>query len=100
MTIVKAKEYYEIIASFCRKHELYKVENGELKDNCYIKKYLCEDGSQGTEVNRKVYEKVSVEVKGVKCEAVVELLETEWFDSDSGKSIYMYERYQEVIQYV
>ena len=31
MTIVKAKEYYEIIASFCRKHELYKVENGEEK---------------------------------------------------------------------
>lgn len=93
MTILKSNEYYKVVSNFCAKHEMYKVETSPLVDNTYTKRYLCEDGAEATEVNRKVYEKVEVEVKGLKCEVYVELLETEWFDSDTGKSIYMYERY-------
>ncbi len=93
MTILKNKEYYETIADFCKKHEMYKVETSSLVDGQYIKKYLCEDGAMGTEINRPVYEQVEVEVKGLKVKVEVKLLETEWFDSDNGKSIYMYERF-------
>lgn len=93
MKIVKNVEYYERVKSFCSKHELYKVETSPLENNTYYKKYLCEDGSIGTECNRVVYEEVEVEVKGIKCKVQVKLLETEWFDSDNGSSIYMYERF-------
>lgn len=93
MEIVKAKQYYERLSAFINKHEIAKVETSSFQNGQWHKDYLCEDGSFGKEINRVVYEKARVEVKGLMVTVEIKLLETEWFDTDTGKSIYMYERY-------
>lgn len=93
MEIVTMKQYYEVIQKFVAKHSIEKVETSPFVDGQYYKNYLGENGSAGTEINRVVYETVEVEVKGLKVKVEVKLLETEWFDTDNGKSIYMYQRY-------
>ena len=93
MTILTMKEYYTVVSKFVNNHEVAKVETSPMINNTWYKNYLCEDGAAGTEVNRVVYEKVDVEVKGLKIQVEVKLLETEWFDTDSGKSVYMYAKY-------
>lgn len=92
MTIVNSKEYYERIRKFVEKHEVIRVETSAFEDGQWHKTYICENAT-GYEINREVWEETEVEVKGVKCNVKIHLLETEWFDSDNASSIYMYERY-------
>lgn len=92
MTIVTMKEYYERVSKFVNKHEVAKVETSLFENFAWHKDYLCEDGAFGKEINREVYEKAEVEVKGIKITVEVKLLETEWFDTDNGTSIYMYQK--------
>jgi len=93
MKILTMAEYYQTIQEFVSKHEINKVETSELVNGQWSKNYYGEDGSAGTEINRIVYENVEVEVKGLKVKVEVKLLETEWFDTDNGKSVYMYQKY-------
>ena len=93
MEIVTSQQYYERINKFVQRHEVAKVDTSAFTNGGYYKTYLCEDGAFGKEINREVYEKAEVEVKGLKITVEVKLLETEWFDSDNVKSIYMYQRY-------
>lgn len=93
MRIVSMKEYYETVSKFVNKHEVAKVETSAFVNEQWYKDYLCEDGAFGKEINRTVYEKVEVEVKGLKINVDIKLLETEWFDTDNGKSIYVYQKY-------
>lgn len=92
MKIVSVKEYYDAIKKFVNKHEVVKVITSPMVEEQWYKDYLTEDGAFAKEVNRILYEYVEVEVKGLKCEVEIKLLETEWFDSDNGYSIYVYER--------
>ena len=93
MKIVKSREYYNTVSQFVNKHEVAKVITTPFNENSWTKHYLCEDGAEGTEVNRVVYEKRTIEVKGLEVDVEIKLLETEWFDTDNGSSIYMYEKY-------
>lgn len=93
MKIVSMKEYYEAVSKFVNKHEVAKVETSPMTNNQWYKDYLCDDGATGKEINRVVYEQVEVEVKGLKVKVEIKLLETEWFDTDNGTSIYMYQAY-------
>jgi len=93
MKIIKMKEYYELLQKFVNNHEVANVETSSMINGEWNKKYFCEDGAFGTEINRVIYEQVEVEVKGLKIKVDVKLLETEWFDTDNGASIYMYQKY-------
>ncbi|MBO7715933.1 MAG: hypothetical protein J6S85_20380 [Methanobrevibacter sp.] len=93
MKILSMKEYYEELSKFVNKHEVSRIVTSPFTNNEWYKDYLCEDGAVGKEINRVVYEQVEVEVKGLVCKVEVKLLETEWFDTDNGTSIYMYQRY-------
>ena len=93
MKIVSNKEYYEVLRTFINKHEITDIITSPLVNGEYSKKYLCEDGANGWEINRIIYEEFEVEKYGVKSKVQVAFLQTEWFDTDNGTSIYMYDRY-------
>lgn len=93
MRIVTMHEYYEEMGKFLTKHKEWRVITSPFSNDQWCKDYLCEDGAMGKEINRVVYETVEVEVKGIKVKVSIKLLETEWFDTDNGYSIYMYAKY-------
>lgn len=90
MKIVTMKEYYEAVGNFVNKHEIANVSTSNIVNGDYHKTYMCEDGATGWEINRVIYETRELEVKGLNIKVSIKLLETEWFDTDNGKSIYMY----------
>lgn len=59
----------------------------------YCKNYIFTDGAVLTEINRPVHETVEVEVKGVKIEVEVKLMETEAWNTDDVKSVKWYEKW-------
>lgn len=95
MRTVDYKTYSQEKKSFMEKHEYnYKIETSPMDCNgVYTKIYMFEDGAEWTEVMRPVFEKALVEVKQVKFEMLVKLLETEFFNTESSKSSYYYERF-------
>ena len=92
MKIITLKELSNIQRDFVNKHEVANVYTSQFENREYHKDYLCEDGATGTEINRIVTEEVEIEVKGVKVKVKVELWETEWFDTDTGTSVYVYQK--------
>lgn len=93
MTILTAKEYEEMKIKTLHEAGDWRVETSPMDEyGKYIKTYICDNGVVITEVNKPVYEKVEVEVKGVKTKVQVKLLESEMF-SNKFSSVYMYEEF-------
>lgn len=95
MRIVDYKTYEQEKKNFFTKHNYdYTVETSPMDENgYYCKLYMFEDDSKWYEAMRPVFEKVEVEVKKVAVSVKVKLLETEYFNSDCGKSSYYYEKF-------
>ena len=80
--------------TFFKRHGgLKEVYTSEMVNDTYRKIYETEDGKYLHEVNRPIYEKVSVVVHGVTIETDVKLFCTEYWDTDNAKSRYHYEKY-------
>lgn len=91
MRKVTMKEFYGAQAEFIRKHPIAKIETSPMVNNAYSKHYLAEDGAEMWEENRITSEIVEVEVHGVKCQAHVELWETECWSTDDSRSMYLFQ---------
>ena len=88
--------YIEYKNAFIKKHNKadWAVHTSPMDEyGQYVKNYIFTDGATLTEVNRPVYETVIVEVKGVKVDVVVKLMETEAWNTDDAKSVKFYERW-------
>lgn len=93
MTILNFKEYETKKRDFLNEADNWNVETSPMDEyGTYVKTYMCDNGNVLTEVNRPVYETVEVEVKGVKCEVQIKLLESEMF-SNKWQSVYRYEKF-------
>lgn len=82
--------------NFIKKHGKndWRVETSSIDEyGKYVKIWIFGDGAQLTEVNRPVWEKVKVWVKGVEIEVDVKLFETECWNTDDAKSYKWYEKY-------
>lgn len=94
MLILDYKTFNAVKRDFLHRHDDWSVETSPMDEyGSYSKVYVCTDGAQWTEVMRPVWEKATVEVKGVKVDVDVKLFETEAFNTDGATSIYYYERF-------
>lgn len=95
MRVVDCKTYNEEKKNFMEAHDYnYSIETSPMAaDGTYHKIYMFEDGAEWTEVMRPTFEKAEVEIKKVRCQVAIKMLETEYFNSDDGKSSYYYERF-------
>lgn len=93
MTILTQKEYEKKKFEFLNKANDWKVETSSIDEyGKYVKTYICDNGNVLTEVNKPVYEKVEVEVKGVKANVEVKLFESEMFSNKFG-SVFTYDKF-------
>lgn len=92
MNIVSYQEYAERKTIFLREHGDWKVETSPMIEDSYHKTYICEDGHCWYEYSRPIYADTIVEVRGVRVETQVRLLETEAWSTED-KSMYYYEAY-------
>ena len=89
----------EYINDFIRKHGCnWEVHTSPLReDGYYIKTYIFDDFTSLYELNRPIFETISVEVevKGIKIpvETRVKLLESECWNTDDATSVKFYERW-------
>lgn len=95
MRIVDYRTYTEEKKNFMEAHDYdYKVETSPMDvDGTYRKTYMFEDGAIWYEVMRPTFEEAEVEIRKVRCQVVIKMLETEYFNSDNSKSSYYYERF-------
>ncbi len=94
MLILNYDTFNAVKKDFLMRHGDWSVETSPMDEyGTYYKDYICEDGAQWHEVMRPVYEKATVEVKGVKVDVTVKLLETEAYNTDDSVSIYYYEKF-------
>ena len=93
MTILTAKEYETKKIKLLQESDSWKLETGPMDEyGKYIKTYICDNGTVITEINRPVYETVDIEVKGVKTQVQVKLLESEMFSNKCG-SVFTYDKF-------
>lgn len=93
MNILTNKEYLKKKTDFLNQAKDWRVETSPMdKYGKYVKTYICDNGNVLTEVNSPIYEKVEVEVKGVKLQTQVKLFESEMF-SNKWPSVYTYEKF-------
>lgn len=92
MNKLTMKEFYEKQGEFLRKHEVVSVYTSNLIHDSYRKHYIANDGAEMWEDNRVITEEVEVEVRGIKCKAIVKMWETECWSTDDSKSIYFYQQ--------
>ena len=88
--------YIEYKNAFIKKHNSadWTVHTSPMDEyGQYCKNYIFTDGAVLTEINRPVYETAEVEVKGVKVEVTIKLLETEAWNTDDAKSVKWYEKW-------
>ena len=95
MRIVDYRTYTEEKKKFMEDHDYdYKVETSQMAaDGTYHKIYMFEDGAEWTEVMRPTLETAEVEIRKVRCQVEIKMLETEYFHTGNGKSSYYYERF-------
>lgn len=99
MTILNFQEYEQQKINFFRKHDSdFTVETSPMDSyGQYYKIYTFADGSRYTEINRPVYEKTTVTVKGVNVDLTVKLFETEAYNTDNPLSVYHYEKFNHTV---
>lgn len=88
--------YIEYKNAFIKKHNEadWTVHTSPMDEyGQYCKNYIFTDGAVLTEINRPVYETAEVEVKGVKVEVTIKLMETEAWNTDDAKSVKWYEKW-------
>ena len=88
--------YIEYKNAFIKKHNSadWTVHTSPMDEyGQYCKNYIFTDGAVLTEINRPVYETAEVEVKGVKVEVTIKLMETEAWNTDDAKSVKWYEKW-------
>lgn len=88
--------YIEYKNAFIKKHNNadWTVHTSPMDEyGQYCKNYIFTDGAVLTEINRPVYETAEVEVKGVKVEVTIKLMETEAWNTDDAKSVKWYEKW-------
>lgn len=91
MARLSNKEYDEKKVEFLHEAGDWRVETSPMDEyGVYVKTYICSNGNVLTEVNRPVYEQVTVEVKGVKVDVQVKLLESEMW-TNKWSSVFTYE---------
>lgn len=90
MTVITMHEYLERKMDFMKKHGEWK-ESGNVSGETINKILVFEDGATWTEITRPVYEKTTVTVKGLNLKTTVKLYETEIYNTDNSKSVYLYE---------
>lgn len=94
MNIVNYQEFMKIKAEFFKKHDDWSVDTSPMDEyGAYSKSYICTDGARWIENMRPVWEKVTVEVKGVKIPVSVKLFETEAYNTDNADSVFYYEKF-------
>ena len=95
MRSVDYKTYNKEKKNFMEAHNYnYRIETSPMDSTgTYHKDYLFEDGAQWHEVMRPTFETAEVEIKKVKCQVVVKMLETEYYNTETGTSSYYYERF-------
>jgi len=93
MIILNHKEYEQKKIELLNEADDWKLETSLIDEyGTYVKTYICSNGNIITEVNRPVYETAEVEVKGVKCQVQVKLLESEMFSNKWG-SVFTYDKF-------
>ena len=88
--------YIEYKNAFIKKHNSadWTVNTSPMDEyGQYCKNYIFTDGATLTEINRPVYETAEVEVKGVKVEVTIKLMETEVWNTDDAGSVKFYEEW-------
>ena len=88
--------YIEYKNAFIKKHNSadWTVHTSPMDEyGQYCKNYIFTDGATLTEINRPVYETAEVEVKGVKVEVTIKLMETEAWNTDDAGSVRFYEKW-------
>lgn len=87
---------HEYKQNFIKKHgkKDWRVETSAMDEyGKYVKTWLFEDGAQLIEINRPVWEKAQVEVKGITVTVDVKLFETECWNTDDATSYKWYQKY-------
>ena len=94
--IVKYDEYiHDRELFFKTKHKSdFRLENTGSSAEYYRKTYSFEDGAVWYEVSRKIYEEKEIEVYLCSTRVTVELLETEYWNSDNADSKKYYENWK------
>jgi hypothetical protein len=72
---------------------LKNVITSNLEGTQYQKRYICENGEDLTEVNRKVLKRAKASIYGLEIFVDVELFESEQYNSKDGTSYYTYQNY-------
>lgn len=95
MNILSNKDYSKAKLEFLHRHDGATNVNTSPMDESgkYCKIYTCEDGAQLTEVNRPVWERTEVVVKGVTVDVSVKLFESEMWNTDDATSVFTYEKF-------
>lgn len=94
MKIINYNELAEAKKNFLNKHDDWSVETSPMDEyGTYDKTYYCSDGAQWIENYRPVYERTTIEIKGVKIPVTVKLLETEAYNTDDAQSLLYYEKF-------
>lgn len=93
--IVTYSTYNKEKKDFFKKHKNnFKVETSPLNEyNVYYKVYAFSDGATWTERMEHVFREVKVEVMKCSVNVEVELLETEYYDTDNANSRKYYEKW-------
>lgn len=94
MNILTTAEYAKEKISFLHRHNDWKVETSPMDEyGTYHKTYTCEDGAVWNEVIRPIWDSIYTEVRKVKVNIGIKLLETEGWNTDNAQSIYCYEKF-------
>lgn len=94
MNILSFSEFENKKLDFIKKHKgLQKVITGEFEEGKYRKRYICEDGKELIEINRKVTKMATASIYNVKIDVPIELFESEMWNDDDSTSCYSYQKF-------
>ena len=94
MKIVNYNELAEAKKNFLNKHDDWSVETSPMDEyGTYYKIYHCNDGAQWIETYRPIYDRTTIEIRGVTIPVTVKLFETEAYNTDNPQSLFYYEKF-------